>query len=109
MENELDRRAHRTPEQRAQILADYRQSGLTQKVFAAQAGIGCSTLSFWLRRANGSQSTHLPAFIPVPNLLPAGGRAAPYRIEFPRGLAVSVTAGFRAEELSALLQVVQRL
>jgi transposase-like protein len=109
MENLLDKRPHRTPEQRAQILADYRQSGLTQKVFAAQAGIGCSTLSSWLRKAKGSQDTQPAAFIPVPNLLPAGGRATPYRIEFPRGLAVVVAAGFQSQELSALLQVVQRL
>jgi transposase-like protein len=109
MENLLEKRPHRRPGQRAQILADYRQSGLTQKVFAAQAGIGCSTLSLWLRKANGSRSSSPPAFIPVPNLLPTVGLAAPYRIEFPRGLTVVVAAGFQSEELSALLQVVQRL
>jgi len=55
MEDLLKKRPHRTPEQRAQILADYRQSGLTQKVFAAQTGIGNSTLSLWLRKAKGGQ------------------------------------------------------
>ncbi|MGH9447692.1 MAG: IS66 family insertion sequence element accessory protein TnpA [Terriglobia bacterium] len=108
MENLLEKRPHRTPEQRAQILADYRQSGLSQKAFAAQAGIGNSTLSLWLGKAKGSQSNR-PPFIPVPNLLPAGGGATPYRIEFPRGLAVAVAAGFQVQELSMLLQVVQRL
>jgi transposase-like protein len=108
VENLLEKRPHRTREERAQILADYRQSGLTQKVFAAQAGIGNSTLSLWLRKAKGSQNNS-PPFIPVPNLLPAGGRATPYRIEFPRGLVVAVAAGFQAEELRTLLQVVQQL
>lgn len=110
MENSTSNRPHHTPEQRAQILSDYHQSGLTQKAFAAQAGIGCSTLTFWLRKAaaaaaNGSQ----PAFVPVPNLLSAAGRAMPYRIEFAQGLAVSVGSGFQTQELAALLQLVQGL
>jgi transposase-like protein len=110
MENSISKRPRRTREQRAQILNDYHQSGLTQKAFAAQVGIGCSTLTSWLRKAeragaDGSEA----AFVPVPNLFPAANRTMPYRIEFPRGLTVAVASGFQERELSALLQLVQRL
>ncbi len=108
MENTSSPGRHRTAIQRAQILTDYRRSGLTQKAFATQAGIGCSTLTYWLRQATAGESAGSPTFVPVPNLLPAP-RAAAYRLEFPRGLAVEVAPGFDAEELSALLEVVQRL
>jgi hypothetical protein len=100
---------HRTAIQRAQILTDYRCSGLTQKAFAAQAGIGHSTLTLWLRKATAGESAVSPTFIPVPNLLPTPRATATYRLQFPRGLAVEVAPGFDAEELSALLEMVQRL
>src|SRR5665811_417122 len=38
-----------TPKQRAQWVRRYRRSGLTQRIFAAQHGIGWSTLVRWLR------------------------------------------------------------
>jgi transcriptional regulator with XRE-family HTH domain len=109
MENTLSTGWRRTAAQRAQILTDYRRSGLTQKAFAAQAGLGHSTLTLWLRKATADESAVSPTFIPVPNLLPAPRAAATYRLQFPRGLTVEVAPGFDAEELSALLQVVQRL
>lgn len=109
MESTLRTGRHRTAAQRAQILNDYRQSGLTQKAFAAQVGIGYSTLALWHRKATAGESVVSPTFIPVPNLLPAARAATVYRLQFPRGLTVEVAPGFDAEELSALLQVVQRL
>jgi transposase-like protein len=109
MQNSSSTRPHRTAAQRAQILTDYHRSDLTQKAFAAQAGICCSTLASWLRKASARQSAAQPAFVAVPNLLPAPGAAAAYRLQFPRGFVVEVASGFRPEELNALLQVVQRL
>jgi len=41
MQNSSSARPHRTAAQRAQIITDYQRSDLTQKAFAAQAGIGC--------------------------------------------------------------------
>lgn len=109
MENTSRPGWHRTAAQRAQILTDYRRSGLTQKAFAAQAGIGCSTLTLWLRQATAGKSAGTPTFVPVPNLLPISRAAAAYRLQFPRGLTVEVAPGFEGEELSTLLAVVQRL
>jgi|SRR5580692_2176028 hypothetical protein len=109
MQNLAGARPHRTAAQRAQILTDYHRSGLTQKAFAAQAGIGCSTLTSWLRKAAARQSADQPAFVAVPNLLAASGTAVAYRLQFPRGFVVEVAPGFRPEELNALVQVVQGL
>jgi transposase-like protein len=109
MEKTLSAGCHRTTAQRAQILTDYRRSGLTQKAFAAQVGIGHSTLTLWLRQATAGESAGSPTFVPVPNLLPVPRAATAYRLQFPRGLTVEVAPGFDAEELSALLQVAQRL
>ena len=109
MENESTIRRRRTPAERAQILDQYHQSGLTQKVFAAQAGISCSALNSWLRRALTHSDGNQPQFIPIPNLLSAGRGSAAYRLQWPDGFTLEVVAGFTAPELSALLQVVRRL
>ena len=92
-------------------MAAYRRSQLTQKAFAAQAGIGYSTLTFWLRKTATVKKSGQAAFVPVPNLFSSSAAApAPaYRLQFPRGLVVDVAAGFQSAELGALLQLVQRL
>jgi transposase-like protein len=109
MEYESSIRRRRTPAERAQILDQYHQSGLTQKVFAAQAGISCAALSLWLRRTRTNSAGDQPQFVPVPNLLSAGRGSAAYRLQWPDGFTLEVVAGFAAAELSALLQVVRRL
>lgn len=106
-------RRRSTPAQRERILVAYRRSRLTQKAFAAQAGIGYSTLTLWLRKAqsaqNASRTGHSSALVRVPNLFSASAAAPAYRLKFPGGLTVEVAAGFRATELERLLQVVQSL
>ena len=109
MENESSIRRRRTPAERAEILGQYHQSGLTQKVFAAQAGISCSALHAWLRRALTKADSHPPQFVPVPNLLPAGRGSPAYRLQWPDGFILETAAGFSAQELTVLLKVVQRL
>ena len=103
------RRHHRTPAQRNKILAAYQCSPLTQKEFAAQAGIGCSTLAAWRRQAAIAKPAGPPPFVPVPNLFPAAVPRPAYRIEFPQGVIVEVASGFQSEELGALLRGVQAL
>ena len=97
-----------TPAQKDRLLAQYRRSGLTQRQFAAKAGIGYSTLTLWLRKAAPVRKTSKSAFVAVPNLL-STPVTAPYRLRFAGGLSVEVAAGFRSEELASLLEVVQRL
>ena len=98
-------RKHLTSAQRDKILERYLCSSLTQKQFAAQVGIGVSTLHAWLRQAAGGRNGGGLGFLPAPNLF-SGARPAPaYRIEWPGGLSVEVRAGFAGEELAALLAV----
>jgi transposase-like protein len=103
------RRPHHTAAQRNEILATYQRSRLTQKEFAIQAGIGCSTLAAWRRQAATTKLPGPPAFVPVPSLFPAAAPHLAYRIEFPRGVIVEVASGFQSEELGALLRRVQAL
>ena len=42
-------RPRRTPQQRAELLAQYRRSGLSQRDFVQSHGLGLSTLTQWLR------------------------------------------------------------
>lgn len=98
-----------TPAQRAKILAAYQRSRLTQKEFAAQAGIGYSTLTLWLRKSTTAKKPDRSAFVPVPNLFSVASAAPAYRLQFAGGVIVEVARGFQSEELSALLQVVQAL
>ena len=109
MENESSNRRRRTPAERAQILDQYHQSGLTQKVFAAQVGISCSALNSWLRRAHTNDESNRPQFVAVPNLLATGRGSAAYRLQWPDGFTLEVVTGFAASELSALLHVARRL
>ena len=109
MKKESSKRRRRTPAERAQILDEYHQSGLTQKVFAAQADLSCSALSSWLRPALAKGDRQPPQFVPVPNLLATGRGSAAYRLQWPDGFILEVVAGFAPLELSALLEVVRRL
>jgi transposase-like protein len=102
------RRRH-TPAQRDKIVAAYQRSQLTQKDFAAQASIGCSTLTYWLRKAARAKNAGQAAFVPVPNLFSAASRLPAYRVCFPRGVIVEVGPGFQSAELDALLQRVRTL
>jgi len=101
-------RRGRSPGQQARILAEYQRSGLTQREFAARAGIGYSTLTLWLRKAAANPSEP-SVFVPVPNLFSSTAVTSAYRLVLPKGVIVEVATGFESAELSALLQVVQAL
>jgi len=47
--SDLRTRRRRTPQQRAELLTQYRRSGLTQRDFVQSHGLGLSTLTKWLR------------------------------------------------------------
>lgn len=53
----LRARRRRTPPQRAELLTQYRRSGLSQRDFVQSRGLGLSTLTKWLReeRRTGGQ------------------------------------------------------
>ncbi len=105
----IQRRRRFTQAQRNQILKAYPHSSLTQREFAIQAGIGCSTLQRWLRNAASRSSASPTPFIEVPNPLNSARPGAPYRLHLAGGMQLEVGSGFRPEELDALLQVLRSL
>jgi hypothetical protein len=108
MQNSSPVRKHTPPQQREEILQSYRDSQLTQKEFAAQAGIGVSTLQAWRRKAAVNKGGDC-GFVAVPNLLSVLPAAPAYRLQWPDGLSLEVRSGFACEELAGLLQLLQRL
>jgi hypothetical protein len=102
-------RKHLTPEQRRKVLADYEQSDLTQKQFAAQRGIALSTLYAWRKKARGEPQGGSSQFVEAPNLfsVPAGPHC--YRLRVPGGLELEISHGFRSEEVAELLRLLQEL
>jgi hypothetical protein len=108
MQNSSPVRKHSTPAQREKILQACGRSQLPRKEFAAQAGIGVSTLAAWLRKA-AVEKEGGPTFVAVPNLLSAAPAVPAYRLQWPGGLSLEVRSGFSPQELGALLQLLPKL
>ncbi len=90
------------------MIQSYHRSQLPQKEFAARAGIGVSTLSLWLRKADGNKERGA-SFVAVPNLFPALPAAPAYRLQWPGGPSLEIRPGFSCGELASLLQLIHTL
>ncbi len=106
-----ERRRRHTAEERADLLAGYQRSGLTQREFAARNGLSLSCLGTWLRRSRvGSRDPLRSTLLRVPLDLTVGGRPSPaYRIGFPGGHSLEVSVGFQVDELRELCQLLRGL
>jgi len=102
-------RPHRTLEQREKILAAYRQTSLTSHQFAHLHSIAASTLFRWLRESPASRTGDAAEWIEVPNLIGSRSPAPAYRLCFSNGLSVEIAAGFQAEEIRTLAEVIRGL
>lgn len=96
-------RRHLTSAEKDEILRSCQRSPLTRKQFAAQVGIGVSTLQAWLRKAAVNQGGNGSGFLQAPNLLSVSSTPPSYRIQWPGGLSLEVRSGFVDAELSVLL------
>jgi hypothetical protein len=105
MQTSLRRHKHFTPQQREDILQTWRSSPLTDKAYAAQAGVGVSTLHAWHRQAAARPPSPRPAFVAVPNLLTAVPVAPSYQLQWPNGLRLEVRSGFAAGDAADLRQL----
>jgi len=130
IEKTTGHRRNRTRAEAEVVVAEYWQSAITQREFAAQAGIALSTLQYWLRRtrqrrpaAQSDQrnaSSRQPA-TPIPllevELAPGPGRKSgrvgePYEIVWNSGLRLRLGAEFddgAVRRLMALLSETERL
>ena len=107
MRNGVFVRKWSTAAQRAKAVTDYRASGLTQREFAARAGISVGTLGNWLRQAGNPPAAEPVSFLELPRLGTAA-RAA-YKVHLPQGLALEVPSGFAASEVKELLRLLGEL
>ena len=102
-------RKHLAPARREEILQRYQQTALTQRAFAAQAGVSVSTLQSWLRKAAARKAAGQTQFIALPQVKGPLSAAPAYRLVWPSGVALEVRAGFAAAELAAWLQLLPAL
>ncbi len=111
MKSQLARRGRRTTAERAELVAGYQRSGVTQREFAARHGLGLSCLRSWLYKSRAAESAAPRAtLLRLPVHLPGATPAGPvYRIGFPGGLSLEVAAGFRADELRELCGLLRGL
>jgi len=106
----------------AQILEEFRQSGLTQREFAASRDFAVSSLVFWLRqerlRGNAQaavkepsaptwvQAVPVPEHKPLPRPAPSS-QSRPFHLRLPNGLRLRIPADFDAASLRRLLKALE--
>lgn len=99
----MKRHQGRTPEEIAQLVAEYRSSDLTQEQFAAQAGVPLSKLRFWMYRRKPAAKSN--AFVEVEVSPKPSTVGRHYRVDFPGGISLSFSGPVRREELEQLCQL----
>jgi transposase-like protein len=109
MQSPTRARPHKTPAQRADILAAYRQTVLSSHQFARRHGIAAATLFRWLRQASAATESGAAVLIEVPNLLGHQLPAPAYRLRFANGVSVEFASGFQPDEVRTLAQLVRGL
>ena len=109
MANQSLVRHHKSPRERARILAAYEHGQGTQEEVAAQHGIAVSTLQRWLQQRGPEAGLAVAPLVEVPNLLGGGGAGSAYRVRFARGWVLEVASGFQPGEVSTLVQLLQSL
>ncbi len=101
------RRVRRTPEQVAQIVREFHESGLTRAEFAKRVGVHPTTVGYWLR--DHPAETRKPELIPV--RLKQGGPevsiGAGIEVIVRDDLRIRVEPGFHRETLLDLLATLQ--
>ena len=106
-------RAHRrfTPGDRKRIVEAYRTSALSQRQFAAQAGISVSALQLWLRQGTAPKAV-APRLIQLPNPLAAATTTPArclFRVRLTSGAVIEVEGGFEPLALAPLIKAAARL
>lgn len=110
MEQKALVRYQKTAQQRSEIVAAFKQSGLSVRQFADQHHVIRSTLERWVADADRVSEVHTPELIEVPNPLAGSGATDPargHRLHFPRGLVLEIQPRWDVSELRQLIQLIQ--
>jgi hypothetical protein len=91
---EATRGVRRSKAERAQVLGEYRASGLTQEKFAAQAGINVGTLRGWIYKKRPAVGGEAPGHL-APVRIVGGARPGPptrgaVTVRWPQGIEVEI-------------------
>lgn len=96
--------------EREALLAEYCRGEVTQREFAAGAGISVSCLYYWLRKSTERPISTDPPWIELPKGLAAVEVAAvPYKVRFPGGMVLELARGFEPEETALLCRMIGEL
>ena len=93
------------------LLHEYATSALTQRKFAARAGVAYSTFVYWLRKhRTGGFQEPAPEWIEAPAYPAQIGveSDAGLVLEWPGGLRLHVARGFGDEDVARLMQLAAR-
>ncbi len=105
--------------EREAILAEFRESGVTQGEFCLERGIGLSTFQYWVRKAReaaqSSETQRQAAFVEVKiakgstalALPRVKGERAEYDVVLRSGQRLVVRSGFEPEEVAALVDLLE--
>jgi hypothetical protein len=103
-------RQYLTAAEKAEFVAAYQGSGLSQRDFAHRHGVAPSNIQRWVRQHEAADPRAGPAtLVEVPNLLAAQPGPGVYRLHFHQGLQLEVARGFELGEVRVLAQLLQSL
>jgi transposase-like protein len=89
-----------TQEEREALIAQYRESGLTQKAFAEREGIKFSTFTAWVQgRRHAGKPGHKVRFAQLPMMATAG-----LAVQLPDGMIIRGTSASEVAELVRALR-----
>jgi transposase-like protein len=111
--SDLRTRRRRTPQQRAELLTQFRRSGLSQRDFVQSHGLGLSTLTKWLReeRLSGVKPSERNGAVPFQevNLRPQFGTTSwVAEVALADGAMLRLSAQADARWATDLLQTLRR-
>jgi hypothetical protein len=105
-------RRHRTDEEIAGILKDYRRSGLSLLAFARKQGLCYASLLRWRSRSAAGAKLPVardlegdPGFIPVK--IQSEGLSGDYVLSWPTGGSLRIPQQFQTDSLRRLLSVLE--
>ncbi len=102
----VKRRTRWRPEQVERYLAAYEGSGKTQRQFALEAGVPCTTLAQWVRRhrQRAAEAVNAARWVPV-EVKPERRHGVGYQVQCGNGASVRIPEGFDAAEVRQLLEL----
>ena len=111
-----NRRRNRTQSEGEELIAEYVESGMTQRAFCEREGISVGTLAYWLRkvgRAETDEGAGHAGLVEVQLIDEGEPRVAMgcerpgYEIILPGERCLRVPPGFDADEVAVLLSVLE--